>query len=52
MGAVPFEDGVREDSPEGLRYDIPGASEALDEYDELRGWNHDGTVPESATRLA
>ena len=31
-----------------LPYDLPGLTEAQDEYYELRGWNLDGTIPEEA----
>jgi len=31
-----------------LPYDLPDFEAALDEYYELRGWNPDGTVPDSA----
>lgn len=44
--------GMDRSDDEALPYDIPGASEALDEYYELRGWNDDGTVPEGAIHLA
>jgi aldehyde:ferredoxin oxidoreductase len=30
-----------------LPYDLPGFEAALDEYYDLRGWNRDGTVPDS-----
>ena len=30
-----------------LPYEIPGFESGLDEYYELRGWNDDGTVPET-----
>jgi aldehyde:ferredoxin oxidoreductase len=30
-----------------LPYDLPGFEAALDEYYAVRGWNEDGTVPES-----
>jgi len=35
-------------SADTLPYDIPGFEAALDKYYEHRGWNEDGTVPETA----
>ncbi|MFC4450859.1 aldehyde ferredoxin oxidoreductase family protein [Halorussus aquaticus] len=32
---------------DALPYDLPNFESALDEYYEVRGWNDDGTVPES-----
>jgi aldehyde:ferredoxin oxidoreductase len=34
-------------SDDALPYDLPDFERALDEYYEARGWNADGTVPES-----
>ncbi|WP_135826322.1 aldehyde ferredoxin oxidoreductase family protein [Halorussus ruber] len=34
-------------SDDDLPYDLPDFEQALDEYYEERGWNQDGTVPES-----
>ncbi|WP_135824710.1 aldehyde ferredoxin oxidoreductase family protein [Halorussus ruber] len=38
--------GIARDA-DRLPYDLPGFEEALDEYYAVRGWNDDGTVPDS-----
>ena len=35
---------------DGLPYELPDLSEAIDEYYAARGWNDDGTVPDGAVR--
>ena len=40
--------GIARDA-DALPYDLPGFEDALDEYYAVRGWNDDGTVPESRT---